>query len=54
MARLTTQYLTRPDVRKIEEALDSNDLETMVAVVDRIVELRIKAAGAQVTDHAGA
>lgn len=41
---LTPTHLTTGDVRKIEEALNTDDLETMVAVVDRIVELRLRAA----------
>lgn len=41
---LASTYLTTGDVRKIEEALNTADLETMVAVVDRIVELRLRAA----------
>ena len=41
---MLTTYLTSGDVRKIEEALNTDDLETMVAVVDRIVELRLRAA----------
>lgn len=41
---MNTLHLTRADIRKIEEALDTSDLETMVAVVDRIVELRLTKA----------
>jgi len=41
---LTPTYLTTGDVRKIEEALNTDDLEMMVAVVDRIVALRLRAA----------
>lgn len=37
-------HLTRADIRKIEEALNTSDLETMVAIVDRIVELKLKAS----------
>ena len=40
---LTPKYITRADVKKIEEALDTADLEMMVAAVDRIVSLRLKA-----------
>ncbi len=41
---LTPTHLTAGDVRKIEEALNTDDLETMVAVVHRIVALRLRAA----------
>jgi hypothetical protein len=44
MTTLGTHTLTRADIRKIEEALNTYDLEVMVAVVDRIVELRLRAA----------
>jgi hypothetical protein len=37
-------HLTRADVVKIEEALNTNDLEVMVAAVDRIVERRLAKA----------
>ena len=40
---LTPKYLTRADVRKLEEALDTADLEFLVSTVDRIVQLRLKA-----------
>ncbi|HMF85167.1 MAG TPA: hypothetical protein VK598_02325 [Nitrospiraceae bacterium] len=44
MTTLETHVPTRADIRKIEEALDTNDLEVMVATVDRIVELRLAKA----------
>ena len=37
-------FLTRADVRKIEETLNTADLEMMVATVDRIVQLRLARA----------
>ena len=46
MTALGTHTLTRADIRKIEEALDTNDLEFMVAAVDQIVHLRLRAARA--------
>ena len=44
MTALRTHTLTRADIRKIEAALDTNDLEFMVAAVDQIVHLRLRAA----------
>ena len=41
---LKPKYITRADVKKIEEALDTADLEMMIACVDRIVSLRNRAA----------
>ena len=40
---MNTRHLTRADVRKLEEALDSSDLEFLVSTVDNIVKLRLKA-----------
>ena len=39
----TPKNLTRADVRKLEEALDTADLEFLVSTVDRIAHLRMKA-----------
>ena len=52
-----TIHLTRADIRKLEEALDTGDLEFLLAAVDRVVELRLaKALNTTVavrnTDHA--
>jgi hypothetical protein len=44
MTTFGTHALTRADIRKIEEALNTNDLEVMVATVDRIVALRLRGA----------
>jgi hypothetical protein len=44
MSRCETKTLTKADIAKIEEALDSSDLEVMVAAVDRIVERRLRSA----------
>jgi hypothetical protein len=44
MTIFDSDALTRADIWKIEEALNTNDLEVMVAAVDRIVDLRVKAA----------
>ncbi len=44
MTRFGAQALTRADIRKIEEALNCDDLEVMVAAVDQIVARRLKAA----------
>lgn len=38
------QHLTAKDIAKIEEGLNTEDLETMVAVVDRLVQLKLKKA----------
>ena len=40
----TPKNLTRADLRKLEEALDTADLEMMIACVDRIIALRMRAA----------
>ena len=41
---LISHSLTKADTRKLEDALNTNDLEVMVATVERIVALRINAA----------
>jgi len=51
-SRFHTQYLTAADIRKIEEAMNQEDAEVMVAVVDRIVKLRLKAAQANASTKA--
>jgi len=37
-------YLTRRDITKLEEAMSSDDLETMVATVDQIVKGKLARA----------
>ena len=44
MTRIEPHRLTKADITKIEQALDTNDLEFMVAAVDQIVHLRLRAA----------
>jgi hypothetical protein len=44
--RFNHQHLTTQDIRKLEEAMSQEDLEVMVAVVDRIVALRLRASAA--------
>jgi hypothetical protein len=44
MYGINPKYLTAADITKLEEAMNAEDLETVVAVVDRIVELRLRAA----------
>ena len=44
--RFGAQYVTAADIRKLEDAMNSEDVEVMVAAVDRIVGLRLKAAQA--------
>lgn len=41
---IQTKCLSKADIRKIEDALNSDDLEVMVATVDRIVTLRLRSA----------
>ena len=41
---MNTLHLTAADVKRIEEGMATEDLEHMVAVVDRIVSLRLKKA----------
>jgi hypothetical protein len=38
------KYLTGGDIKKLEEALDTADLETMIAVADRILERHLAIA----------
>ena len=44
MTTLGTHVLTRADIRKIEEALNCDDLEVMVAAVEQIVVRRLAMA----------
>lgn len=44
MTTFGTHALTRADIRKIEEALNCDDLEVMVAVVDQTVVKRLAKA----------
>jgi hypothetical protein len=46
------KYLTRSDVVRVEEALNANDLEVMLAVVDRIVKRRLDSARKQLDGSA--
>jgi hypothetical protein len=41
---LNAEHLTKRDIRKIEEAMNCDDLEQMVAVVDELVRKTRKAA----------
>ena len=45
--------LSRADVRKIEEGLNTNDLEVMIAYVDQIVGNAIRRVKRNVTRHDG-
>ena len=38
-------HLTAADISKIEEAMNTEDLEHMVSVIDQIVALKLKTAG---------
>ena len=41
---MNTRHLTPKDITKIEEGMNSQDLEFMVAVIDRIVALKLAKA----------
>jgi hypothetical protein len=45
--------LSRADIRKIEEGLNTNDLEVMIAYVDKVVGNAIRRVKRNLTRHDG-
>ncbi len=54
MDRLDPQYLTKREIERVEDALSSEDLETMIAVVDDIVRRQLQRQQTRATARAAA